>query len=59
VKRFRNALMLLGLWANAYVAGLERMEGLTWKALLLCGVSAAYLIALLNAWPMSSEKDAH
>ena len=57
--RYRNTLLLFGLWVNAYVVGLERAEGLTWKTWLLVGCSAAYLIALVNAWPMSTKKDSH
>jgi hypothetical protein len=55
--KYRNTLLLAGLWVNAYIVGLERAEGLTWRVWLLVSVSATYLIALINAWPMSSEKD--
>ena len=57
--RYRNAFLLFGLWVNAYVVGMERAEGLTWRTWILVSVSAAYLIALVNAWPMPSEKDTH
>ena len=50
MKKYRNALLLFGLWVNAYAAGLERAQGLTWKALLLCAFSAMYVLALLEAW---------
>jgi hypothetical protein len=53
--KFRNAMLLFGLWINAYGLGLERSEGLTWKVWLLCASSAAYLIALLYAWDRKTE----
>ena len=55
--KYRNILLLTGLWVNAYVVGLERADGFTWRVLLVAAVSAAYLIVLVNAWPVPYEKD--
>jgi hypothetical protein len=48
--KWRNAMLLLGLWVNGYVVGLERAEGLTWRVVFIAGVSAMYTLSLLRAW---------